>query len=142
MGTLEIENLETPNLTIYQHSPLDVPRRCNSPTCLSVSMACFDLRLWVSKQLNIPYGQNTSGGWTPHDIRHTCLTNLALDGVPLHGIMEFAGHASITKPNVIRNSCLRKYRRLLSKLRYNFEVEIPQKGSHLSVVPKTGTHDQ
>src|SRR5689334_13195940 len=42
----------------------------------------------VSKQLNIPYGQNTSGGWTPHDIRHTCLTNLALDGVPLHGIME------------------------------------------------------
>lgn len=42
-------------------------------------------------------------------------------------------------------SCARRVvdlRHLLSKLRYNFEVEVPQKGSHLSVVPKTGTHDQ
>src|SRR6266542_2607125 len=122
----------------------------------------------VSKQLNIPYGQNTPGGWTIHDIRHTCHTNLALDGVPLHGIMEFAGHASITEtqrylkfmpeqielaarsttrlaqlanaePITIRRSTIDA---TCPNCDYNFEVEVPQKGSHLSVVPKTGTHDQ
>jgi integrase len=51
----------------------------------------------VSKELSIPYGQRIPGGWTIHDLRHTCLTNLALAGVPLHGIKEFAGHASITE---------------------------------------------
>lgn len=122
----------------------------------------------VSKELNIPYGQNTPGGWTIHDIRHTCLTNLALDGVPLHGIMEFAGHASITEtqrylkfmpeqielaarsttrlaqlanaePITIRRSTIDA---TCPNCDYYFEVEVPQKGSHLSVVPKTGTHDQ
>ena len=38
-----------------------------------------------------------SGGWCPHDLRHTCLTNLALAGVPLNGINEYAGHASIVE---------------------------------------------
>ena len=51
----------------------------------------------ISKQLGIPYGQRVPDGWTVHDLRHTCLTNLALAGVPLHGIKEFAGHASITE---------------------------------------------
>lgn len=122
----------------------------------------------VSKQLNIPYGQNTPGGWTIHDIRHTCLTNLALDGVPLHGIMEFAGHASITEtqrylkfmPEQIELAA-RSTTRLAQLANaepttnrrptidaccpncdHTFEVELPQKGSHLSVVPKTGTRDQ
>ena len=51
----------------------------------------------ISKQLGITYGQKVPDGWTIHDLRHTSLTNLALAGVPLHGIKEFAGHASITE---------------------------------------------
>lgn len=122
----------------------------------------------VSKQLGIAYGQNTPGGWTIHDIRHTCLTNLALDGVPLHGIMEFAGHANITEtqrylkfmPEQIELAA-RSTTRLAQLANaepvtnrrptidascpncdHHFEVELPLRGSHLSVVPKTGTHDQ
>ena len=38
-----------------------------------------------------------AGGWCPHDLRHTCLTNLALAGVPLNGIKEYAGHLSIVE---------------------------------------------
>ncbi|MGI8467409.1 MAG: tyrosine-type recombinase/integrase [Pyrinomonadaceae bacterium] len=37
----------------------------------------------VSKQCKIPYGQQTPGGWTVHDMRHTCLTNLLQSGVDL-----------------------------------------------------------
>jgi integrase len=51
----------------------------------------------ISKQVGIAYGQKVPDGWTIHDLRHTCLTNLALAGVPLHGIKEFAGHVSITE---------------------------------------------
>src|SRR5258708_39882779 len=40
-------------------------------------------------------GQAGAGGWCPHDLRHTCLTNLALAGVPINAIKEYAGHASI-----------------------------------------------
>lgn len=49
----------------------------------------------VSEAHGIPYGQKVAGGWTIHDIRHTCLTHLAMNGIPIHGIKEFAGHASI-----------------------------------------------
>lgn len=51
----------------------------------------------VSESAGIPYGQNVPGGWCPHDLRHTCLTNLALAGVPINGIKEFAGHSSIVE---------------------------------------------
>jgi integrase len=51
----------------------------------------------VSESVGIPYGQNVPGGWCPHDLRHTCLSNLALAGVPINGIKEFAGHASIVE---------------------------------------------
>lgn len=51
----------------------------------------------ASKNIGISYGQKTPGGWTPHDLRHTCLTNLAIAGVPINGIKEFAGHASIVE---------------------------------------------
>lgn len=51
----------------------------------------------ASKSVGISYGQKTPGGWTPHDLRHTCLTNLAIAGVPINGIKEFAGHASIVE---------------------------------------------
>jgi len=51
----------------------------------------------VSENLEIPYGQRVQGGWTIHDLRHTCLSNLALDGMPLHAIKEFAGHANISE---------------------------------------------
>ncbi len=51
----------------------------------------------VSESLNIPYGQRVENGWTIHDLRHTCLTNLALEGIPLHAIKEFAGHRNISE---------------------------------------------
>jgi integrase len=51
----------------------------------------------VSKGVGIRYGQNVIDGWCPHDLRHTCLTNLAVAGVPLNGIKEYAGHASIVE---------------------------------------------
>ena len=51
----------------------------------------------VSESLDILYGQRVPGGWTIHDLRHTCLSNLALDGMPLHAIKEFAGHRNISE---------------------------------------------
>src|SRR5258707_551942 len=51
----------------------------------------------VSESVDIRYGQNVLDGWCPHDLRHTCLTNLAVAGVPLNGIKEYAGHASIVE---------------------------------------------
>lgn len=51
----------------------------------------------VSESLEILYGQRVPGGWTIHDLRHTCLSNLALDGMPLHAIKEFAGHRNISE---------------------------------------------
>jgi integrase len=46
----------------------------------------------ASESVGVVYGQQVPGGWCPHDLRHTCLTNLALAGVPLNGIKEYAGH--------------------------------------------------
>lgn len=51
----------------------------------------------VSESLGIIYGQRVPGGWTIHDLRHTCLSDLALHGMPLHAIKEFAGHANISE---------------------------------------------
>lgn len=51
----------------------------------------------VSEECGIPYGQRTTGGWTVHDLRHTCLTNLLQSGVDLASVRDFAGHASITE---------------------------------------------
>jgi integrase len=56
-----------------------------------------DVLAIVSESVGISYGQNVAGGWCPHDLRHTCLTNLALAGVPINGIKEFAGHSSIVE---------------------------------------------
>lgn len=49
----------------------------------------------ASKECKIPYGQKTPGGWTVHDLRHTCLTNLLQNGVDLATVRDFAGHSSI-----------------------------------------------
>ena len=54
-----------------------------------------DILKEASESVGIRYGQTVPGGWCPHDLRHTCLTNLALSGVPVNGIKEYAGHASI-----------------------------------------------
>ena len=54
-----------------------------------------DILKEASESVGIRYGQTVPGGWCPHDLRHTCLTNLALSGVPINGIKEYAGHASI-----------------------------------------------
>src|ERR1700730_7751448 len=51
----------------------------------------------LSKVVGIRYGQRVPGGWTTHDLRHTCLTNLAMAGVRINGIKEYAGHASIVE---------------------------------------------
>jgi integrase len=51
----------------------------------------------ASESVGIRYGQRVPGGWTIHDLRHTCLTNLAMAGVPINGIKEYAGHASIVE---------------------------------------------
>lgn len=51
----------------------------------------------ASESIGIRYGQTVPGGWCSHDLRHTCLTNLALAGVPINGIKEYAGHASIVE---------------------------------------------
>lgn len=51
----------------------------------------------ASESVGIRYGQTVPGGWCPHDLRHTCLTNMALAGVPINGIKEYAGHASIVE---------------------------------------------
>ena len=51
----------------------------------------------VSEECEIPYGQRTPGGWTVHDLRHTCLTNLLQAGVDLASVRDFAGHASIVE---------------------------------------------
>jgi integrase len=51
----------------------------------------------ASESIGIRYGQRVPGGWTIHDLRHTCLTNLAMAGVPINGIKEYAGHASIVE---------------------------------------------
>jgi integrase len=56
-----------------------------------------DVLAEASEIVGIPYGQKVLGGWCPHDLRHTCLTNLALAGVPINGIKEFAGHSSIVE---------------------------------------------
>ncbi len=56
-----------------------------------------DVLCQASESVGIRYGQNVPGGWCPHDLRHTCLTNLAMSGVPINGIKEFAGHSSIVE---------------------------------------------
>jgi integrase len=56
-----------------------------------------DILKEASENVGICYGQTVPGGWCPHDLRHTCLTNLALAGVPINGIKEYAGHASIVE---------------------------------------------
>ena len=56
-----------------------------------------DILKEASESVGIRYGQRVPGGWTTHDLRHTCLTNLAIAGVPINGIKEYAGHASIVE---------------------------------------------
>src|SRR5260370_1725461 len=56
-----------------------------------------DILKEASESLGIRYGQTVPGGWTTHDLRHTRLTNLAMAGVPINGIQEYAGHASIVE---------------------------------------------
>src|SRR6266851_8271756 len=51
----------------------------------------------ASESVGIRYDQRVPSGWTTHDLRHTCLTNLAMAGVPINGIKEYAGHASIVE---------------------------------------------
>ncbi len=51
----------------------------------------------ASEICGIPYGRRLQNGWTPHDLRHTCLTNLLQSGVDLATVRDFAGHHSITE---------------------------------------------
>ncbi len=51
----------------------------------------------ASESVGIPYGWRSEGGWTVHDLRHTCLTNLLQSGVDLATVRDFAGHHSISE---------------------------------------------
>ena len=51
----------------------------------------------ASEACEILYGQQVEGGWTVHDLRHTCLTNLLQQGVDLATVRDWAGHHSITE---------------------------------------------
>ncbi|MBA3322499.1 MAG: site-specific integrase [Pyrinomonadaceae bacterium] len=51
----------------------------------------------VSRACEIPYGRKTTGGWSPHDLRHTCLSYLLHSGVDIATVRDFAGHASIVE---------------------------------------------
>lgn len=51
----------------------------------------------ASESVSIPYGWRSEGGWTVHDLRHTCLTNLLQSGVDLATVRDFAGHHSISE---------------------------------------------
>lgn len=77
-----------------------IARRQNG---LGNEVHCFDRRdHWVramfkeaSAQCQITYGQQVAGGWTVHDLRHTCLTHLLQEGTDLATVRDFAGHHSI-----------------------------------------------
>ena len=68
----------------------------------------------VSKQCTIPYGQRVAGGWTVHDLRHTCLTHLLQNGVDLAAVRDFAGHSSISETSKYVHST-EKAKNLLAK---------------------------
>ncbi len=51
----------------------------------------------ASRHCGIPYGQSVPGGWTVHDLRHTCLTHLLQNGVDLATVRDFAGHSTIAE---------------------------------------------
>lgn len=68
----------------------------------------------VSKLCTIPYGQQIAGGWTVHDLRHTCLTHLLQNGVDLAAVRDFAGHSSISETSKYVHST-EKAKNLLAK---------------------------
>lgn len=49
----------------------------------------------ASRACEIPYGRKVAGGWSPHDLRHTCLSYLLHAGADIATVRDFAGHASI-----------------------------------------------
>lgn len=51
----------------------------------------------ASEQCEIVYGQRRAGGWTVHDLRHTCLTNLLAEGADIATVRDWAGHSSLSE---------------------------------------------
>lgn len=51
----------------------------------------------ASLACEIPYGRKVEGGWTPHDLRHTCLSYLLHSGIDIATVRDFAGHASVVE---------------------------------------------
>lgn len=51
----------------------------------------------VSRACRIPYGRKAANGWSPHDLRHTCLSHLLHAGADIATVRDFAGHASIVE---------------------------------------------
>ncbi len=51
----------------------------------------------ASRACEIPYGRKVAGGWSPHDLRHTCLSFLLHAGADIATVRDFAGHASIVE---------------------------------------------
>lgn len=70
----------------------------------------------ASKQCKILYGQRVEGGWTVHDLRHTCLTNLLQQGVDLATVRDWAGHHSITETSKYVHATAESRRRAAAKV--------------------------
>lgn len=51
----------------------------------------------ASEACEIIYGQQVAGGWSVHDLRHTCLTNLLAEGADIATVRDWAGHASLAE---------------------------------------------
>jgi integrase len=48
----------------------------------------------ASKDLSIPYGRDTAGGWVLHDARHTAITAMLHAGHSIETVMAISGHSA------------------------------------------------
>jgi integrase len=46
----------------------------------------------ASRELDIPYGRDTAGGWVLHDARHTAITAMLHAGASIESVMSISGH--------------------------------------------------
>ena len=65
----------------------------SNPMMASVSESQFyDLMAEISQAAGLPYGNDTKGGWVPHDLRHTVATVVESSGVRYSVVAALLGH--------------------------------------------------
>lgn len=65
----------------------------SNPMMASVSESQFyDLMAEVSAAANLAYGNDTEGGWVPHDLRHTVATVIESSGIRYSVVAALLGH--------------------------------------------------